>query len=68
MPLTSAISKNMKKYRAKLGVTQWQLFKQSGIPYNTILKIERGVSADPRIKTLKRIADALKVGVDDLIK
>ena len=66
--MSSVISKNMKKYRAKLGVTQWELYRQSGIPYNTILKIERGVSADPRIKTLIRIARALKVGVDDLIK
>jgi len=66
--MSSVISKNMKKYRAKLGVTQWELYRQSGIPYNTILKIESGVSADPRIKTLIRIARALKVCVDDLIK
>ena len=38
------------------------------VTYNTIIKIESGVTANPRVDTLKRIADALKVKIDDLMK
>lgn len=62
------IAKNMKKYREKLGVSQDKLSKMAGITLHTITKIESGATPDPRIETLKKIADALGVGVDDLIK
>ena len=35
---------------------------------NTIVKIENGVNTNPTIETLTKIAKALEVGVDDLIK
>ena len=38
------------------------------ITYNTIIKIESGVTYNPRVETLKQIADALGVGIDDLMK
>jgi len=62
------IAKNMKKYREKLGISQDKLSKMAGITLHTITKIESGATPDPRIETLKKIADALDVGVDDLIK
>lgn len=62
------IAKNMKKYRGKLGISQDKLSKMAGITLHTITKIESGATPDPRIETLKKIADALGVGVDDLIK
>ncbi len=62
------IAKNMKKYREKLGISQDKLSKMAGITLHTITKIESGATPDPRIETLKKIADALGVGVDDLIK
>ncbi len=68
MPKRSIISDNIKKYRAKLGVSQDKLSKLSDVTYNTIIKIESGVTYNPRVETLKKIADALKVGIDDLMK
>lgn len=62
------IAKNMKKYREKLGISQDKLSKMAGITLHTITKIESGATPNPRIETLKKIADALGVGVDDLIK
>jgi len=35
---------------------------------NTIVKVENGVNQNPTIETLTKIAKALEVGVDDLIK
>ncbi len=68
MPKRSTISENIKKYRAKLGVSQDRLSKLSDVTYNTIIKIESGATSNPRVETLKKIADALKVGIDDLMK
>ena len=62
------IAKNMKKHREKLGVSQDKLSKLAGITLHTITKIESGATSDPRIETLKKIAHALNVGVDDLLK
>jgi transcriptional regulator with XRE-family HTH domain len=64
----SSIAKNIKKYRAKLGISQDKLSKLAGITLHTITKIESGATPDPRIKTIKKIADALGVGIDDLMK
>ncbi len=64
----SSIAKNIKRYRAKLGISQDKLSKLAGITLHTITKIESGATPDPRIKTIKKIADALDVGIDDLIK
>ena len=57
-----------KKYRNKLGVSQDKLSKLADVTYNTIIKIESGANINPTIETLSKIAKALGVGVDDLIK
>ena len=64
----SIIAKNIKKYRKKKGISQDKLSKLADITYNTLIKIESGATYNPRVETLKQIADALNVGVDDLLK
>lgn len=64
----SIIANNIKKYRKKLGISQDKLSKLANITYNTIIKIESGATYNPRVETLKQIADALGVGIDDLMK
>lgn len=64
----SIISENIKKYRAKLGISQDKLSKLADVTYNTIIKIESGATYNPRVETLKKIADALKIRIDDLMK
>ncbi|MCR4277383.1 MAG: helix-turn-helix domain-containing protein [Candidatus Roizmanbacteria bacterium] len=64
----STIAENIKKYRNKIGVSQDRLSKLADITYNTIIKIESGANKNPTIETLSKIAKALSVGVDDLIK
>jgi len=62
------IAKNIKKYRTKLGISQDKLSKLAGITLPTITKIESGATPDPRIETAKKIADALGISIDDLMR
>ena len=64
----STIAKNIKKYRAKMGVSQDKLSKIAGITLHTITKIESGATPDPRIETMAKIAKGLGVSIDDLIR
>ncbi len=64
----SAIAKNIKKYRDKLGISQDKLSKLAGVTLHTLTKIETGSTPDPRIETLKKIAKGLNVSVNNLIK
>ncbi|MCK5125217.1 MAG: helix-turn-helix transcriptional regulator [candidate division Zixibacteria bacterium] len=62
------LAKNVKKYRKKLGVSQDRLSKLADITLHTLTKIETGATPNPRINTVKKIADALSVSLDDLMK
>jgi transcriptional regulator with XRE-family HTH domain len=64
----SKIAENIKRYRSKLGISQDKLSKLADVTYNTIIKIESGANRNPTIETMAKIAKALGVGVDDLIK
>ncbi len=64
----SKIAVNIKKYRNVMKVSQDRLSKNADVTYNTIIKIESGANINPTIDTLSRIAKALGVSVDELIK
>ncbi|MFW6172825.1 MAG: helix-turn-helix domain-containing protein [Elusimicrobiota bacterium] len=64
----SELGKKIKKYRKKLGLSQDALSKKADLAFHTIAKIETGATPNPTIDTVKKIADALGVGVEDLIK
>ncbi len=62
------IAKIVKQLREKTGLSQEKLARLADVSNNTIINIEAGKQNNPTIETLKKIAKALKVGVDDLIK
>ena len=62
------ISKNIKKMRAKLGLTQDDLAKKADIKYTTLMKVESGTVNKPSVQTMDKIAKALGVLIEDLIK
>jgi len=62
------LAKNIKKHRKRLGISQDRLSKLADVTLHTLTKIESGATADPRIETVKKIAKALKVSLDDLTK
>ena len=65
---TSSIAQNIKKKRKQKGLSQDKLSKLASVAYNTVVKIESGENPNPTIDTLRKIAEALKVEVDDLIR
>lgn len=66
--LDTAIASNLKKLRKEKGYSLEKVSKLADLSLNTISKIELGRSTNPTIDTLRRIATALEVSVDDLIK
>jgi len=62
------IAKNLKKIRQDKGISQDRLSKLADLSLNTVVTVESGANPNPTIETLTRIAKALNVGVDDLIK
>jgi len=60
------LSNNLKKLREKKGLSQDRLAKLADVANNTIIKIEQGENINPTLDTLKKIAKALGVSLDDL--
>ena len=64
----SNLAKNLRKMRETKGLSQERLARLAEVANNTIVKIEAGKNKNPTLDTLKKIARALEVSVDDLIK
>ena len=62
----SNISKNLKKRRETKGLSQEKLARLADVANNTIIKIEGGKNQNPTFDTLKKIAKALDISIDDL--
>ena len=62
------ISSNFKKLRAQKGYSLEKVARLSDLSLNTIVRLESGVNKNPTIETLTKIANALEVSVDDLLK
>ena len=62
------ISENIKRLRAKLGLTQDDLAKKADIKYTTLMKVESGAVNKPSVQTMAKIAKALAISIEDLIK
>jgi len=60
------LAKNLKKLREKNGLSQDRLAKLADVANNTIIKIEQGENINPTLDTLKKIAKALDVGIEEL--
>lgn len=61
------LAQNLKKYRKKLKLTQEGLARKANISYNTVIKLESRGIIDPRMDTLKKLAAALGVSIDNLV-
>jgi transcriptional regulator with XRE-family HTH domain len=64
----STIGKNIKRLRQEKGLSQDNLSKLADLSLNTVVKIGLDDSPNPIIETVQRIAKALEVSVDDLLK
>gem|GEM_PF-203440 len=59
---------NLKKIRAEKGLSLEKVARLADLSLSTVVKVEDGTNQNPTIDTLKKIAKALEIGVDDLIQ
>jgi len=64
----SNLHKNIKKLRQEQGISQDKLSKLTNVSLNTIVKLELKINPNPKLETVKKIAGALGVAIDSLIK
>jgi len=64
----STIGKTVRKYRQDKEMSQEALARAANLSLPTIVKIESGETPNPSIDTVKKIAAALGVSIDDLTK
>ena len=64
----ATIGENIKKARNKFGLTQDDLVRKSGVKHTTLTKIEGDFVQKPSVQTVAKIAKALGVPMEDLVK
>ncbi len=66
--MSSSNLKNIKRLRNKKGWSQERLAREADISYQTLIKIEQERIKNSKLQTLVKLAKALGVSLDDLIK
>jgi len=61
------LAKNMERLRKQKGLSQEKLARLADVANNTIIKMESGENKNPTLETLRKVANAFGVSVDDLI-
>ncbi len=61
------LAKNIARLRKKKGLSQEKLARLADVANNTIIKMETGENNNPTLETLRKVAKAFDVSVDDLI-
>ena len=64
----SQLGQKIKKLRQKLGLSQDDFARRADVPYTTLTKIETGVIRKPSVFVVSKIAKALNVSIEDLLK
>lgn len=62
-----SIASLIRKHRTERGLTQEALARNAGVTVSSIARIETRATASPQTATLRRIAGALGVSINDLI-
>ena len=64
----SNIAKNIKKLRQEKGISQDRLSNLANLSLNIVINLEVGNNPNPTIETLEKIAKALEISIDELLK
>jgi transcriptional regulator with XRE-family HTH domain len=67
MSTNQNLANNIKKLREAKGLSQEKLARLADVANNTLIKMESGENKNPTLDTLKKVAKAFGVSVDDLI-
>ncbi len=65
-PNDKETGRRLRQFRSDAGLTQVGLAEKSGVDANTIARLERGEHT-PSHQTLKRLAEALRVTISDIL-
>ena len=65
--IRASLSKNIKRSRQKLGLTQKELASRAGIDSSYIHHIEHGLTTNPSFKVLIGIAESLEITIPELL-
>ena len=68
MSTSGNLAKNIERLRRQKGLSQEKLARLADVANNTIIKMESGENKNPTLETLRKVAKALDVSVDELIK
>ena len=60
--------KNLAKIRKEKGLTQEGLARKADISYHTLVKLESRGIRNPKIDTVVKLAEALGIGLDELVR
>jgi transcriptional regulator with XRE-family HTH domain len=61
------LAKNITRLRKAKGLSQEKLARLADVANNTLIKMESGENQNPTLDTLKKVAKALNISVDELI-
>ena len=61
------LAKKVKQLRERLDLSQEKLARLAEVSNNTIINVEAGKQDNPTVDTLRKIAKALNVPVEDLL-
>jgi len=65
---SNTLGKKIKTLRVRLGLSQDNLARKANVPYTTLTKIETGVIKNPSVYVVAKIAKALEITMDELVK
>ena len=65
---SNSLGQKIKKLRQKLGLSQDDFARKADVPYTTLTKVETGVIKKPSVFVVNKIAKALSVDIEELIK
>ena len=64
----ATIGENIKKLRTKQGLSQDNLARKAELKYSTLAKIEGDFVKKPGVQMVAKIAEALGVSIENLLK
>jgi len=64
----ATIGENIKRLRTKQGISQDDLARKAELKYSTLAKIEGDFVTKPGVQMIAKIAKALGVPMEDLVK
>ena len=65
---SNQLGQKIRKLRQKLGLSQDDFARKADVPYTTLTKVETGVIKKPSVFVVSKIAKALGVDIEELIK